>query len=442
MRIGKSIRHHSLGDGTVLAVYPKGGQAGAEVDFGYMTEWISSSELGEQGADESENSATGRSLTQTEPLGASRPLLRFSGDVVDARRGVLALKLGQVLEEQVLQLSTGIEKVRTDLETAIARAIQRQARCVLIEGGWGSGKTHLLTMLSAIASTSGMATSSVILDGDGVTLSDPMSLMEALLSSLRYPGEHAPCGLSRRLSQLRHSEARRELHHRGDGRIAAAIGELPASAFDEPEVMQVLEDYFTLTVSATQANSKLANLGWRSVGLPALSARTVDERPHRFCELLQEWTEFVALTGAKGLVLIIDEVDVDYARSVWEAELRRRRTGLLRALAERVVSKLPLVVAFGGAPSGDVEEEHDPVRDLKRLLGSDVLKIEAPKPDLQQMRQLAQRVRTLYERAYPERMTVRSRYASIPATHFSAKSRDALARSATDWRRLRARSGT
>ena len=403
MSPGESIHHSSLGKGTIIAICTKGGQSGAEVDFGYMTEWISAVELGANDP-EKESATSGLSETDGEVPSTPRTLSRLPSDVVDARRGILALKLGQVLEEHVLQLSTGIEDARSDLADVVSSALQRQARSVLIEGAWGTGKTHLLTVLTAIAADEGMATSSVILDGEGVTLSDPMSLMEAFLSSLRYPGESVPHGLGSRLAQLRRSEARWELQHRTDGRIADAICDMPSSSFDEPEVVQVLEDYFTLTVSATQANSKLASLGLRSVRLPPMSARAVGDRPARFCELLQGWTEFVALTGAKGLVLVIDEVDVDYARSVWAANLRIRRTSVLRALGELLDSKLPLIVAFGSAPGGDVEDEHDPVRDLKEHVGSGVLTIEAPKPNLSQIRELAERVHKLYVRAYPERM--------------------------------------
>lgn len=402
MKPGEHVQHPVLGHGTIRAVYAKGGHLGAEVDFGYMSEWIPATELGVGDLETGDDSKT-----ETPELGGgSPPQSPLPGEVVDARRGVLALKLGQVLEEHVLKLSTGIEKEKTDLESAVLSALQRQARSILVEGVWGSGKTHLLTVLSAIATTHGMATSSVILDGDAVTLSEPMGLMEAFLSSLRYPGEHTPRGLNQRLAGLRRSGARGRSHHPGSGRIANAIFDVPTRAFDEPEVIEVLEDYFTLSVSATQANARLANLGWRSVKLPPMKARSVDDRPARFCELLHEWAEFVALTGAKGLVLIFDEVDVDYASTIWTPELRRRRTNLLRMLGNLLKSSIPLVVAFGGAPgNAEIADEHDPVRDLKKQLEGFSVELEAPRPTLEQLRQLAKRIQELYAIAFHERMT-------------------------------------
>lgn len=111
----------------------------------------------------------------------------------------------------------------------------------------------------------------------------------------------------------------------------------------------------------------------------------------------------MAHTGAKGFVLIVDEVDVDYAATTgWAAgstQERIRRRSLLSSLGECLKTRLPLIIAFGSAPAGgEVAEEHDAVRDLVRMLGESVLTvIEAPRPDLAQMRQLLHHVADLYE---------------------------------------------
>ncbi len=411
MKAGDKVLHPSLGEGTVVAIYTKGGQAGANVDFGYMVDWVSAVELGEKRSDELDVSPP----VSQDPRGGVRETSQASSslpeDMMDARRGLLALRLGQVLERHVLSLSVGTEEVKEKLQAVVLGAVQQQASAILVEGAWGSGKTHLLTMLNAIAAIQGMATSSVILDGDGVRLSDPKELMKAFLSSLRYPGEPVPCGIGSRLKELRRSKIRWKPRYPGGIRIANAISAVPERALDEPEVLLALEDYFTLSLSATQANQRLSRLGHLRARLPSLDVRSVSERAGRFFEHVQGWTELVTQTGAKGLVLIVDEVDVEYASTIgWAAarrEERRRRTTLLLALHEHLRSKLPLVVAFGSAPgSGDVSEHDDPVRDLTRQIGESGLEIiQAPQPNLHQMRGLACRILDLYGRAYPEHMT-------------------------------------
>ena len=406
MKAGDRVRHPSLGTGTIVAVHTRGGQPGADVNFGYMTDWVPASVLGlDTDSTAALHGPFGDDVV-TEPFVVSS----LTDAVVDARRGVLALKLGQVLEEHVTRLSTGTDSVQAKLNTVVERALKRQARGVLIEGAWGSGKTHLLTMLRAIATSKGMATSSVILDGDGVRLSDPMRLMETILESLRYPGEVVPCGIAARLRQLRRSRSAWLSRFRGARRIAHAMNVLPERAFDEPEILTILEDYLMLSLSTTQAKVALARQGYRGVLLPSMVSRAVAERPGRFREHLEGWAEFVTQTGAKGLVVIVDEVDVEYGSTTgWAAARvaeRRRRNQLLVALSDCLRKKLPLVVAFGSAPAdSEVPEEDDAVRDLARRMGASALTIiQAPRPDLAQMRQLAQRVIDLYTSGYTERL--------------------------------------
>ena len=55
MKPGDEVQHPLLGGGRVVAVYAKGGQAGAEVDFGYMADWVSAAALGEQSVNKRES---------------------------------------------------------------------------------------------------------------------------------------------------------------------------------------------------------------------------------------------------------------------------------------------------------------------------------------------------------------------------------------------------
>ena len=381
-----------------------GGKSGVQVDFGYMEEWVSWEELGLE--------EVASPLPDTTPDGPEPESTGISlpTNVVDARRAILALKLGQVLEESILELSIGTDHIRAFLEQAVTATARQQAGSILFKGAWGSGKTHLLTLLTALAAKYQLATASVILDGEGVTLWEPMGLMEALLGSLRYPGQAVPSDITQKLAYLRSTDNESEVRRRV-GQIAEATFQISRQAFDVPEVAAVLEDYFTMKLAATHAKQKLRQLGYRRVALPSMKARNVKDRPDRFCDLLGDWAELCVLTGANGLVVIFDEVDVEYAstlsRSRSDGERRCRRSLLLETL-DRLLSqerKIPLLLAFGSAPaSSDVEEKHDAVLDLKQRIGQ-IKEIEVPRPDIEQTRELGRRLQTLYARAYPDRMS-------------------------------------
>ena len=407
MRLGTRVRHPKFGEGQVVTVTHRGGKPGAQVDFGYMKDWVSFDELE---LTEEAGPLAGITPDGPTPVFDRSGVPTLTNDVVDARRAILALKLGQVLERNIVELSTGTDDIQESLKQTITAAAQRQPRSILFKGSYGSGKTHLLTMLTALAAKQELATTSVILDGEGVTLTEPMSLMEALLGSIRYPGEAAPCGITQQLADLRirrtgaHPYIRRRMR-----RIAEAIFQTPRDLFETPEGIEVLEEYFTLRLSATQAREEIRQRIYRRVHLPSMRAQSVKDRADRFCDLLGDWAEFCASTGAKGLVMIFDEVDVEYASTLRDSrqdkEQRSRRSMFLCSISKLLKErKAPLLLAFGSAPaSPDVKDENDAVIDLQRRIdGMD--EIEAPQPQLEQTRELGRRLQTLYARAYPDRM--------------------------------------
>ena len=391
MRQGVAVRHPKYGDGVIVDV---DSHRGAKVDFGYVATWVPLRDL--ELPDDVERSLEG-TPDPPPPTPAETHVPSLSADVVVARRAVLALKLGQVLEENVHELSVGTDDVRAEIEQAIIAAVRQQPQSVLVEGSWGAGKTHLLTLLTRIAAEQGLATATVILDGEGVTLSEPMGLMEAILGSMRYPGEVASHGISSRLADLRRRLNFRDVWQSVGFGIAEAIYRIPLGALDEPEAMEVLEDYFMLALAPTRAREKLRRLHY-GISLPPLKARRLDERPERFCELLKGWAGFCALTGAKGLAVVFDEVDVEYA-----TRFVGLRDSLLEAFDALLRESCPLLLAFGSAPtSDDVGDANDAVQDLVGSIGG-MRRIEAPRPNVEQTKELGVRLQELYARAYRRR---------------------------------------
>ena len=344
MNEGKTVSHAEFGRGTVIEDDPH--RRRVRVDFGWMQDWVSYNEAGLRDL----------RVVEARPADTTRPG-GLPNDVVDSRRAILALKLGQVLKENVVELSTGTDEIQKVLEEKAEATTRGQPGSILFEGSWGSGKTHLLTLLAALATERRLATASVILDGEGVRLSEPMSLMRSVLGSLCYSDELVPGSVIERLREFRRrrSGSRAEIQRGASWRTRTAVFKTPMRAFDEPEVADILDEYLTMSIPATQARERLRKLG-HSVQLPSMNARRVDERVERFCELLGGWAEICTLTGAKGLVVVFDEVDVEYGstlgRSRVNVERRRLRSALLEALWRLLNPKrhMPLLIAFGSAP--------------------------------------------------------------------------------------------
>ena len=282
-----------------------------------------------------------------------------------------------------------------ETETALARGSLR------VSGPYGAGKTHLLTMLASLAAREGLATASALLDGEGVTLADPMTILEPVLRSLCLPGESTPSGVGRWLAELRRRGSRWDRGRRRWSRIAEAVFQMPVAAFDDPDVLEALEDYLTTSLPVSHANLRLRRLVRRPLQLPSMRAQRITDRAERFCELLRDWAEFCEAAGARGLVVVFDEVDVEYAATLWHVERRTRRQLLLHALNNLLGQSVPLMLAFGSAPATDQEAANDAARDITERM-SRIQQVAAPQPNAAQIRELGRRLCALYSRAYPK----------------------------------------
>jgi len=398
MKIGDTVAHPNWGRATIVSVEKRGARFGATLKFAYSSNWFPLDEIPD-----------GRSLIESQPGTpvTEKSAQRLAGypalteAAKSGRAGIQALKLGQILESHVEQLSVATENQAKAFEEAFKQAEKRNPKLIVIEGAWGVGKTHLLTLLSAQARRRGFAVSTTILDGWAATISEPMRLLESITSSIRFPGQAAPMGLGAMLAAVKQT-GMPELRSWAGQRMIQIMSQTPKGALEDPEALALLEDYLGLVLPASQAKQRLARLG-HNVALPPLKARSVDERGDRLCELLCDWAAFCLAGKAKGLLVILDEVDVDYADAPrWSATRRVRHDMTLRALGAIRKHEVPLVVAFGSAPAGPGSDEGiDAVRDVIKKLGRVDVHEQAKSLDDDHLRKLASHVFSLYDEAYP-----------------------------------------
>ena len=229
-----------------------------------------------------------------------------------------------------------------------------------------------------------------------------MTILEPVLRSLCLPGESAPSGAGRcAWPSCANAAVVGTTVGAGASRIAEAVFQLPVAALDDPDVLEALEDYLTTSLPVSHANVRLRRLVRQPVQFPSMKAQRITDRAERFCELLWDWAEFCGAAGARGLVVVLDEVDVEYASTLWKVERRTRRQLLLQALNDLLGQPVPLVLAFGSAPATDEEAANDAALDLTERM-SRIQQIDAPRPDSAQMRELGRRLCGLYSMAYPK----------------------------------------
>lgn len=108
---------------------------------------------------------------------------RESSERADVRQALEALRLGVVPPQGLSRLTVG-----RDVEQGRLRTLVDNARGMLVlSGGYGAGKTHLVELAEAEALASNMLVARATFDPQEVPPSHPLRIYAALMTGLRYP---------------------------------------------------------------------------------------------------------------------------------------------------------------------------------------------------------------------------------------------------------------
>jgi len=230
-----------------------------------------------------------------------------------ARRAVEALRSGVPSRDAVAALGsgqTGVEDRFTELIDGTDRA-RTGPRGLLLGGGFGAGKSHVLEHLAHLALDRGYAVSRVVVSKE-TPLHDPVKVLRAAVGSAVSPDgaigaiAEAAAGLDP------DSPAFADLLRWASGSGAPVDEWLPVTLTLYPRV-QAGEDNFADAIVRFWSGDRLAvaevrrHAKWAGLGKPALApvpARELARQRFRFLARL-----FVA-AGWEGWVLLFDEVEL------------------------------------------------------------------------------------------------------------------------------------
>jgi hypothetical protein len=302
--------------------------------------------------------------------------------------------LGQSTAESVKELSVGKEDVESACRWAIGRATEGHLSFLLFESPYGMGKSHALAQLKQHALKQTMAVGTVTLDGTGISLCEPMTLVTGLAHAIEFPDERKDEGLPQRLAQ----RAGRGLNITGGEMLHQLLMAIDRDCVDNPDKWELIEDYLSLDATSSHLKRVLG------IKVPSLKAHCREDRPERCSTIIREWASACTVIGARnGLVILLDEADVDYARRGRLQNDKEQRTELLRAF--RSIADSPpgdggfarLLVAVAITPGAS---QPDPIEEFKSELGEHLKVVRLRELTASELRELGGRVLRLYQRAY------------------------------------------
>lgn len=433
--IGQTASHTKLGKCVIRQIVEGGPSPIAVVDFVDLhlpKERVYLSEL--------RDLKTGKRLEIEVPAAALYRRSTVKGDLVatkpdwhDPRFAIFALRLGQCPFGYMDRLTVGAEPIRDACGWALKRSDAGKMACLIFESEYGKGKTHALNLFASAALARERAVTSIVLDGNGVSLTAPMTILSALVSNIRFPTHESDNdqSLGERLSEMMRSGIADKLALNGADFLSECFARIPSEIGDNPEAWDTVMDYLSCELAASQAKARLRAFtdDGRAVPLPTISARRRDERPERCALMLREWAQTCITLGAhRGLVVLFDEADVDYTYSQSSAGGCEQREALfeeIRRIAEDKKHRCFLAMALAvtpGTPVSSWDEDRAAADEITQLLGSEcVRRVSIPAIRKSEMLTLAKSVADVYAEGYNlpvfETSMVRSVAQKLVAAH-------------------------
>jgi len=353
-------------------------------------------------------------VKQLDPVPARLAPTTIGGEA-DARRSVEALRFGLVPDRHIAELTLGMEALDAWTTARLPSAHEGRPLASAITGPFGTGKSHTMSVVRHIARREDYVVARVEVDGQAVSLSSPPKLLNRLWSTLGGTGlesftpvldlylkaidagKPAPTIAPSGIDRIRHNYEVVSLLRR-------------AGHIDKhgPTMDDLLTSSEAMTaIQATRVFTAEPNVSFNPYGPDqfsyspkAMIGRRVEERPYDFVEVLAGHATVAKLAGFRGLVLTIDEFEVEVKHMT--AKSNKRVNDLLGLLAEYFAGNLdyqvaPLALFF--ATVGGSGHEGD--RAITRMLGAgrDVYHELSPWSSAQRA-QLAERLHQLYSRAY------------------------------------------
>jgi hypothetical protein len=261
------------------------------------------------------------------PAGPVAPTVPIDGERLRWRKAVEALRFGIVPVAGIERLTLGFSALDKWVMSQLPHNGDGRPQVAEICGPFGTGKSHTMSAVRYLAEREGYLTARVEVDGTAVTLSDPGGLLyhlwatlngQALESATPLMDVHllartktaspSPVSLKafeRILSNYRTIDAVRQLNlldeftHQLDA-IASSNNETTPSA---------LNAEIRAAASTKLAYGALQNLHIHAMRMVGMA---VDERPRDFMESLLGYAHLATLAGFRGLVVTIDEFEVEY----------------------------------------------------------------------------------------------------------------------------------
>lgn len=319
------------------------------------------------------------------------------------RRTIEALRFGLVPPQGLEELTVGFDRFEQWVLSHLPHSHDGHPQISEVCGPFGTGKSHAMAVVRHIAHREGYLTASVEVNGNSITLANPKGLLFHLFNSLSGPGLHSSTPLvDLYIKAIERGHSAPVIAPRGIDRIqdnyATVLMLKQRGLIDKygysVDAILSCSDEFTTSHVAQEIRRDPSVYSYEVSLRPILGQRRGD-RPYDFVEALAGTAVVAQLAGYKGLVIAIDEFEV-------ERRWAYQRVGeLIDVLTKYLTGKLdhrPAPLAFFFATVGEGGGGDQIVDDMITAAGSDYWLLHPLGPN--ERLHLARKIHAMYTEAY------------------------------------------
>lgn len=240
-------------------------------------------------------------------------------DQLNNHKALHSLRFGLVPHHVLQELTFGFK----NLEEWVLKYLPESSaspKVAEVYGQYGTGKSHTMAVVRHVAKCEGFVTARVEVDGKGVSLADPEKLLSNLWSNLEAKGLNSATPLIDLYCRaIENGHRAPSIAPRGIDRISdnyqtiELLKNRGILELFELEYDAILSSHDEITASELQRQIYKQHRikPWDAICVKRMIGRSIEDRPYDFVESLFGHAIICKLAGYKGLVVTIDEFEVE-----------------------------------------------------------------------------------------------------------------------------------
>lgn len=281
------------------------------------------------------------------------------------KRCIDALRFGLVPTDYTSELTLGFESIKKWTESTLPHENRGSPSVHQIIGPFGEGKSHTLSIIRHLALQEGYLVGSVEVDGKEVSLSKPETFLFHLFSTLKGKNLNNAMPiieLYRKalrqnykgpfIAKSGHVDRIHEMYNLIG--ILERYGYLDDLGYLLEDVLTCSEDVTATDVKAILIDETKERINRSDIRVYPLIGRNVQNRPDEFIEALVATALIGKLAGFQGLIVTVDECEVE--EELLAGENKKRKEQVFNALLKYFSGvsnyvQSPLTLYFASVPS-------------------------------------------------------------------------------------------